>query len=408
MAVSRKSAICDKCEAEEAYASFDGARQRPAVEYRTVQAGEYPLKARLRVLKRNLVAQMLGVPGGFREEPYEVRAWWRMDDPPTQLPPPCQEAYYPDPPGLDEQTDLEELYEMWSHHPHLPPITWGSRRRPSELETWPTDRRTAYDNLVLRWELDLRRLLFIGGVPEEQAYSKDWRIQLPWLRFAAACVLYHPPVEKAPVFAEYSGLPPLPGEESEEEPLLGVQTERQRREAQKYARVHAATEEFILKEMWEDRRDLPDDHSKARFAIMSRHFVDLMELQDRVLEQFEQDMEINPPPRDYYIKFSPAEDRDKDLLRKIKAIRKREELASGRSPRLRRAGSPEYPPQPGSPKKSSKKSPKATQGEYLLPVMCALLLQKPGLTPEWLAGELELKPKRVEELRTDGEKLLKV
>jgi hypothetical protein len=285
-------------------------------------------------------------------------------DPPTQLPPPCQEAYYPDPPGLDEQTSLEELYEMWSHHPHLPPITWGSLRRPDELHTWPTDRRTAYDNLVLRWELDLRHLLFIGGVPEEQARSKDWRIQLPWLRFAAACVLYRPPVEEAPAFAEFGGLPTLPREATEGDPLLGVQTERQRREAQKYARVHAATEEFTHERMWEDRRYLPDDYSKARFAIMSRHFGDLMELQDRVLEKFEQDMEQNPPPRDYYIKFNPAEDTWRDVLPRLKAIRKKEAHAS--------EGSRDAPGLPDLlPDLRRPTSQKAAEVDHLLPVRCA-------------------------------------
>jgi hypothetical protein len=49
-----------------------------------------------------------------------------------------------------------------------------------------------------------------------------------------------------------------------------------------------------------------------------------------------------------------------------------------------------------------------TRGEYLLPIMCALLLQKPGLTREWLAEELTLSPNRVDELRAEGQKLLKV
>jgi orotate phosphoribosyltransferase-like protein len=40
--------------------------------------------------------------------------------------------------------------------------------------------------------------------------------------------------------------------------------------------------------------------------------------------------------------------------------------------------------------------------------MCALLLQKPGLTTEWLAEELDLSKNRVEELESKGEKLLKV
>ena len=394
--------VCNPCQEAESHEDFESARRLPTVTYWTIQSGDYPLKAQLAILKRNLVAQMLGAPGSFREAVHEVRNRWRIYDPPARLPPPSEEGQYPGPTGLDEKTVLHELYVMWSHHPHLPPITWGTRSPSGEIghvTTWPTDRRTAYANLARRWELDLGHALFLGGAPEEHLYVNAplRRVRLPWLRFAAACVLYNPPVEEATVFADYGGLPALPGEEGEEEPLLGVLTARQRIEPEKYHQVHEAAEKFIQEKMWECRRELPDDYSKAHFEVLERHGAELMALQDQVLGRFEEEMELNPPSGPYHIEFSPEKDRDRDVLKRLRAIRSREGLA----PRPPHGAASK---QPGS---SRSGSPAAARGDNLLPVMCALLLQRPGLTRDWLADKLGLGVNRIKQLEKEGCNLLK-
>ncbi|MBA3617322.1 MAG: hypothetical protein H0W52_14575 [Rubrobacteraceae bacterium] len=249
-------------------------------------------------------------------------------------------------------------------------------------------------------ETDLRRALFLGGVPEDQIPRYGGRLLLPWLRFAAACVLYRPPVEEAPTFAEYGGLPTLPGDEAEGEPILGVQTKRQRVEAQKYARVHEAVQTFVAERMWEHRKGLPDDYREARYAVMDLYFTDLMELQDRVLEEFERDMNWHPPSHKYYIEFDPKKDKDKDVKERLKAIRKREGPPS-------KEGDSRVLGTPGRQSDlSGSASPKAARGEHLLQVMCELLLRRPGLTPEWLASELGLSIRRVQELQKEGRELL--
>lgn len=77
-----------------------------------------------------------------------------------------------------------------------------------QYTAWPYDRGS--------WESDLCALL-LRSVPERylEAKSPPYTGSLfsrkrlsPWLRFAAACVLYDPPPEQAPAFADYGGLPP--------------------------------------------------------------------------------------------------------------------------------------------------------------------------------------------------------
>ncbi len=162
-------------------------------------------------LKRNLVAEMRGAPGRFREAVEEVRAYWRIDDPPVRLPPESEDILLP--PELGKPGDLSALRVVWSNHPLLHPVSLGSRRRQGDVKTWPTSQREIYRNLKRRWELDLRNALRRGGVPEEYLedrahISED---ELPLYRFAAACVLYEPPDTALIAFANYGGAPPIKG-----------------------------------------------------------------------------------------------------------------------------------------------------------------------------------------------------
>jgi hypothetical protein len=64
-----------------------------------------PREARIRLLKRDLVTQMLGKPGKFREAIKKVRSFWRIEVPPVHLPPESEDLL---PPVLMEPRDLSE------------------------------------------------------------------------------------------------------------------------------------------------------------------------------------------------------------------------------------------------------------------------------------------------------------
>lgn len=94
-------------------------------------------------------------------------------------------------------------------------------------------------------------------------------------------------------------------------------------------------------------------------------------------EQCEREIELDPP-RNYYIPFDPEETTNDEVLKTLSAIRAREgSTRAGRNP-----------------------------DSDLLPVMCALLLNKPGWTAELLADQLGVSKTRVGELGKDGLELL--
>jgi hypothetical protein len=265
---------------------------------------------RIQKLKRNLVAEMRGAPGHFRAAVEEVRAYWQIDDPPAQLPPKSENILLP--PGLDKPGDLSALRVIWSNHPLLPPISHGSRCRPGDTKMWPTSWNTTYDNLKLRWEVDLRSVLHAGGVPHDYLKDRDptSEDELPLYLFAAACVLYEPPDTGLMTCAKYGGLPPI----------KGWLTQRQLKEQWVTAVIKDALDEIASKKMCEYRRKLPDDYRRARYEILNRLYPEIQAKVDRIREGYEIEMEHNPP-RLYYIEFDPAEDFNDDVLEKVKAIR---------------------------------------------------------------------------------------
>ena len=80
-----------KAESEAAFEAYQHARP---LKYERVK-DENPLKRRLRILKRNLVAGMLAKRGGYWEAITEVRNRWHLDPVPTQLPPASEDILYP-------------------------------------------------------------------------------------------------------------------------------------------------------------------------------------------------------------------------------------------------------------------------------------------------------------------------
>jgi hypothetical protein len=79
--------ICDPCSRALVDEDLDAHQRNPSVIYEPVSHEENPRKARLVVMKRNLVAQLLLRQGGFWEAIKNVRSRWQLDPVPTQLPP---------------------------------------------------------------------------------------------------------------------------------------------------------------------------------------------------------------------------------------------------------------------------------------------------------------------------------
>lgn len=92
---------------------------------------------------------------------------------------------------------------------------------------------------------------------------------------------------------------------------------------------------------------------------------------------YEREVEFDPPR--YYLTYDPKEDTKKDLDRIVNAINEKDGTAqkAGRKPH-----------------------------DALLPVMCAVLLEEPGWSPELLADQLRMSAKRVRELAKEGQVLL--
>jgi len=244
-------------------------------------------------------------------------------------------------------------------------------------------------NLRAGWLLDLGNVLRCGVperyIDEEASPYIGWpppqERWLPWYRFAAACALYNPPPEEASVFADYGGLPLLPAKGKKDEPTPSVLTEQHLREGTIDLRAQNALEKMISEKAWELRSELEDlDFHQARRQVWNR-FQDEFEAALKRLRQewYQREIELDPPPHYYYVKFDPLESTNKEVLNALKAIRAKEGYTSkgGREP-----------------------------NDELLPVTCALLLGEPGRSAEQLANQLGLSIRRVQALAKEGREFL--
>ncbi len=367
--------ICDRCRRAMADEDLEACQSIPSVIYEPVRHKDNPRKARLVVLKRNLVAQLLARGGAFWELIKNVRSRWQLDPVPTRLPPDSEDILRP--PHTPAQHPLRPLaFILPLNRPTAHVVIPGDQE---QYTPWPYDRGS--------WESDLCALL-LHSVPERylQAKSPQYTGSLssrkrlsPWLRFAAACVLYDPPPEQAPAFAAYGGLPLAPGEETGDEPIPGVLIEDDLREGEIDLRVQNAINIEISEKAWELHSKLGERHFKGAFStVRSRYQCELEARQGWLKGQWsEREVELDPPR--YYLTYDPEEDTRKDVDHAVKSINEKE----GRTPKGGRRAD-----------------------DDLLPVMCAVLLEKPGWSPELLADQLRMSAKRVRELAKEGQALL--
>jgi hypothetical protein len=249
----------------------------------------------------------------------------------------------------------------------------------------PKAQHTAWLNQTRSWESDLCDLL-LRTVRSPEAKSPPYtgtlsppKRLLPWLRFAAACALYDPPPEKAPAFADYGGLPLLPGEETQDEPIPGVLTERELREGETDFMVQIAIDYEIFEKVWALRSTLGELDFQAAISAVRNRYQRKLEARQDLLKRHWHGREVGLDSPLYYVPFDPVEDTKKDVDRLVKAINEKVGPAqkAGRKPQ-----------------------------DDLLPVLCAVLLEEPGWSPELLASQLELSAKRVGELAREGQALL--
>ncbi len=364
--------ICDQCAQADSDADFEAHQRLTTVEYEPVKDEKNPLRARLVLTKRNLVAQMLARRGGYWNAICDVRARWGLDPVPTRLPPESGDILYPTTiPAQRPPRPMELILP-----PDRPNEHQGEPGNPERYEAWLNERS--------RWVSDLGDVLraclpekYLG---EETPPYVDWppakERWLPWYRFAAACVLYHPPLEKAPVFADYGGLPLSERQEAENEPMPNVLTERTLRQGAIDERVQHKMDNWISEKAWELREELGGmDFREARREVVRRFPEDIEAEENRLTaELYEREIERDPPYR-YYPEFDPAETTNKEMLNTLPAIRANEGLAQ---------------------------KPGRKQQDDLLPVMCARLLAQPGWSPELLADQLGRSAQRVRELAEEG------
>jgi hypothetical protein len=376
LGIYHEDEVCDQCRKSESEAAFETYRHARPLKYEHVKEKKNPLKRRLRILKRNLVARMLAKRGGYWEAITEVRNRWHLDPVPTQLPPASEDILYP-PSVLPQRPPRPMQYIL---PPDTPNPYIGEPGGLEEYENWL--------NLRADWLFDLGNVLRCGVperyIDEEALPYMGWpppqERWLHWYRFAAACVLYNPPPEEASVFADYGGLPLLPGKETKDEPTPSVLTEQHLREGTIDLRVQNALEKMISEKAWELRSELGDlDFHQARRQVWNRFQVEFEAALNQLRQEwYQREIELDPACY-YYVKFDPLETTDKEVLNAIKTIRAKEGYTSegGREP-----------------------------NDELLPVTCALLLGEPEWSAEQLANQLGLSIKRVQGLARDGQKFL--
>ncbi len=278
-------------------------------------------------LKDDLVVELYLGRGTYWEAVEKARKEWLINDPPVQLPPESEDILLP--PCLGGARDLSELHAVWAHHPDLPPLMGGPRDDPASYTVWVSNWDIAYSNLKRHWELDLK-LVLNAGVPEKYLKESPPRIGspplsealVPWYRFAAACVLYNPPGEALPAFAEYGG-----------RAIPGVLTRYELQEQRVQRAVCDAIDAAVFEKAWELRGELPDDLNRAKAEVHRRFLDELVTEEDQVREELELHFEEHPTPP-YYVAFDPKENTNKTVEKKLSAIRAKEGLTppGGRPP----------------------------------------------------------------------------
>jgi hypothetical protein len=369
-----KGDVCDRCKKAMVDEDLEVLERTPSVTYEPISHKENSRRARLVVMKRNLVAQLLVRRGDFWEAIRDVRSRWQLDPVPTQLPPDSEDVLYP------RQTPTPRPPRSSTF---ILPLN-----RPKAYVVSPGDHERYTPRLYQRgsWESELCDLL-LHSVPGRYLEAKPppytgrvaaWKPPSAWLRFAAACVLFDPPPEQAPAFADYGGLPLVPGEEAEDEPVPGVLIEHELREGEIGLRVQNAIDYEISEKAWELHSKLGERHFAGAIGTVRRRYQRELEAeQDRLKwAWYEPEAELDPPR--YYIPFDPNEDTRKDVGRAVNAINEKEGSA-------RKAG-----------RKPQDDLPRA---------MCAVLMKKPGWSPELLADRLQKSAKRVRELAREGQAL---
>ena len=102
--VLRTDELCGACRERARDAQVGKGTDRTS-EYLHIKSEGSPREARLKLLKREFVAQLLGKPGGFGEAVKEARSFWRVVDPPIErLPDPEDDVLVP--PALSPPRDL--------------------------------------------------------------------------------------------------------------------------------------------------------------------------------------------------------------------------------------------------------------------------------------------------------------
>jgi hypothetical protein len=87
--------MCNRCTRAMVDEDLEFHQRTPSVTYEPVRHKENPRRARLVVMKRNLVAQLLIRRGDFWEAIKNVRIRWQLDPVPTRLPPDSEDILYP-------------------------------------------------------------------------------------------------------------------------------------------------------------------------------------------------------------------------------------------------------------------------------------------------------------------------
>jgi hypothetical protein len=366
--------ICDRCSRAMADEDLEAHQSTPSVIYEPVRHNENPRRARLVVMKRNLVAQLIARRGDFWEDIKYIRRRWQLDPVPTQLPPDSEDILYPQQMPA-QQPPRPSAFILPSNRVQVHIVNPGDQElyaaRPYDRGTWESELYDVLLRSVPEKYLQAKPPPYTGGpCPPERL--------LPWLQFAAACVLYDPPLEQAPALADYGGLPLLPGKETGDEPIPGVLIEHNLREGEVDLRVHNDINYEISEKVWELRSKLGEgDFEGAMSIVRSRYHRELEERKGLLKSRWYKLEAETDPPR-YYVPFDPTEDTKKDIDRTVNAINEKE----GRTPKGGRRAD-----------------------DDLLPVMCALLLEKPGWSPELLADQLRMSAKRVRELAKEGQAL---
>jgi hypothetical protein len=140
------------------------------------------------------------------------------------------------------------------------------------------------------------------------------------MQFAAACVLYDPPLERAPAFADYGGLPLLPGEETGDESVPGVLIEHDLREGEVDLRVQNDINYEISEKVWELRSKLGEGNFEGAMSNVRSVYHRELDARRGLLKRhwYEWEAELDPPR--YHVPFDPTEDTKKDVDRLVKAI----------------------------------------------------------------------------------------